>query len=289
MTARVPVVTGVLIAALAAASCGSSSSQSSSPTAPSAPTANAKLAVSQTSYPFPNTFVGQVSTSSSIDVSATGSGSVVISNVTSSNASEFALVNAATCIGTSLSGGAPATCHLTVKFQPTAAGVRSSQLNIISSDGTSVGVAVFGTALSTSSDASGGSGGGGGDAGGSGGGSGGSGGSSGGSGGTSNGGGSFPQPPCVPNFTSSISLSIVNTTSFTILVTADGPTHESASIPSSVVQVIPIQAGNYTLNGQVPGSTNISFVPSTWTMVVGCDYLLNVVAKPLGQFVMTVR
>ena len=185
MTARVPVVTGVLIAALAAASCGSSSSQSSSPTAPSAPTTNAKLAVSQTSYPFPNTFVGQVSTSSSIDVSATGSGSVVISNVTSSNASEFALVNAATCIGTSLSGGAPATCHLTVKFQPTAAGVRSSQLNIVSSDGTSVGVAVFGTALSTSSDASGGSGGGGGDAGGSGGGSGGSGGSSGGSGGTS--------------------------------------------------------------------------------------------------------
>jgi hypothetical protein len=178
-----------------------------------------------------------------------------------------------------------------VKFQPTAAGVRSSQLNIISSDGTSVGVAVFGTALSTSSDGSGGSGGGGGgDAGGSGGGSGGSGGgSTGGSGGTSNGGGSFPQPPCVPNFTNSISLSIVNTTTFTILVTADGPTHESASIGSSVVQVIPIQAGNYTLNGQVPGSTNISFVPSTWTMVVGCDYLLNVVAKPQGQLVMTAR
>jgi hypothetical protein len=255
---------------LAATSACRSGSSSAAPSAPSTST-TAKLAISRNSYNFPNTNVGDTQQSPALDVSATGTGSLTVSSVTSSNPSEFPLVNEASCIGTSLNSST--NCQIAVKFKPSAAGVRTAQVTVAGNDGSNVVVAVFGTGLGSSSS-------GGGDAGGGAGGGGGGGGGSTGGGGSSTSGGSFPQPPCVPNNTQNISLSIVNTTSIVIQVSATGTTRYSQSIdPGHIWALQSLDAGNYTLDGSAPGTPNVSFVPSTWTVVRGCDYLMQVVSK----------
>ncbi|HET9833155.1 MAG TPA: hypothetical protein VFP91_15650, partial [Vicinamibacterales bacterium] len=94
-------------------------------------------------------------------------------------------------------------------------------------------------------------------------------------GGDSGGGdGSFPQAPCVPNTTGGISLNVINSTAFLIQLTLAGPTRVVFAVPPGAIQALAIQAGNYSLSGEAPGSTNASFTPSSWSVVNGCDYLL---------------
>lgn len=263
-------IASCLFIVLATNACRSGSS--ASPSAPPTNTSTAKLAINTSGYNFPTPLlVGDTAQSPAIQVSVSGSGSLTVSSITTSNPTEFQLVNDTGCIGLALTSAAPG-CQIAVRFKPTAAGVRATQILVTGSDGSNAAIAVSGTAFTT------GSSGGGGDSGG------GSGGGGGGGGGGSTGGssgGSFPQPPCVPNNTQNISLSIINTTTIVISVTATGPTPLSAQIDPGHLTVFPsLQAGNYTLDGTAPGTSNAQFTPSTWTVVRGCDYLMNVVAKP---------
>ncbi len=256
----------LLLLPLVGSACRSSSSPSTGGTAPSTTPTIARLSLSRTTYNFPNTVVGDTATSSAIDVSAAGSGSLTVTSITSSDPTEFALPDAANCVGMALS--AATACHITVNFKPAAAGVRTAQITLAGSDGGNVLIAVFGDALAPASS-------GGGSTDGSG--SGATGGGSGGSTGTSS--GSFPQPPCVPNYTQNITLSIVNTMTFSVQVSVDGPTHQTSAIAPFAIQLYPLQPGNYTIGGSAPGSPNVTFSASTWTVVSGCDYLMQVVAK----------
>ena len=66
-----------------AAGCQSKSGQAAiNPAAPTGPFV-ARLAVNQNSYNFPATPIGQVANSPMFDVSATGSGTVVVANIAS--------------------------------------------------------------------------------------------------------------------------------------------------------------------------------------------------------------
>ncbi len=263
---RAPIATW-LLSVLVVSACSGSSGSSNTSTGPSGSPSAAHLTVSRTTYDFPQTPVGDTSTSSTFDVSASGSGSLTVTNVVTSNPTEFSSSDAASCIGMTLTS--TVACHITVKFKPAAPGVRTAQITVSGSDGNNVAIAVFGTASSSDSSGSGGGGGGGGT------------GSGGGSGGSSGGGGgSFPQPPCVPNHTQNISLSIVNTVSFVVQLSVDGPTHQTSAILPSGILVVPVQPGNYTISGSAPASPNVVFTPSTWTVASGCDYLMQVVANP---------
>jgi hypothetical protein len=279
----------IVSAALSLTACQSRSSPaaSSSPTAPVA----TKLAVSQPSYSFPTTVVGQTAQSSPLELSATGGGSLVIANITSSNPAEFTVMDAANCIGVTLVAGS-STCRVSVKFQPAAPGVRSSKIVATSNDGTSVTVDVFGSAIAS---APSGDPGGGGDGGGSGGGGGG-GGSGGGSGGTGSGGGStppgtpagsFPQAPCVPNGTNGIVLTVVNTTPILVQLTMAGPLKVVFSLAPGDIQLGAIPPGNYVFTGETPSSPTSNFIPSSWAMAAGCDYLLQLVTTSRTQIALT--
>jgi len=233
-----------------AAGCQSKSGQAAiNPAAPTGPFV-ARLAVNQNSYNFPATSIGQVANSPSFDVSATGSGTVVVANIASSNPAEFALSNASGCIGMTLQEGSASVCKMSVKFQPTTPGVRSAQITVTANDGSTIAVDVFGSAMGGSS---------------------GDGGSGGGDGG---GDGSFPQAPCVPNTTGSIALNVINSSSFVIQLTLTGPTRLTFAVPPTGIQVLAPQPGNYTLTGEAPGFPNATFTPSSWSIVNGCDYLL---------------
>jgi len=232
--------------------CQSKSGQAAiNPAAPTGPFV-ARLAVNQNSYNFPATPIGQVANSPSFDVSATGNGTIVVANVTSSNPTEFPLANASGCIGMTLQEGSASVCKVSVKFQPTTPGVRAAQITVMANDGSSVLVDVFGSAM-TGGAADGG--GGGGDLGG-------------------GGDGSFPQAPCVPNTTGGISLNVINSTGFLIQLTLAGPQRQTFAVPPGAIQVLALQAGNYTLSGDAPGATNATFAPSSWAVSNGCDYLL---------------
>lgn len=272
MLPRAPFVSGMILV-LAMSACRSGSSASPSGQSPN--TSTAKFATSTNSYSFDTPLVvGDTAQSSAIQVSASGTGSLTVSNITTSNPTEFPLVNEASCVGTTLTSATPA-CQIAVKFKPSVAGVRAAQILVTGSDGSTAAIAVSGTAFTSGSSGSGG------DSSGGGGGGGGGGGTGGSTGGTS--GGSFPQPPCVANNTQNISLTIVNTTTIVIGVTATGPTPLSATIDPGHVTVFPsLLPGNYTLDGIAPGSSNAQFTPSTWTVVPGCDYRMNVVAKPVS-------
>ena len=242
-------------------------SGSSSPAANSSPAASnvvAKIAANQTSYGFPATLVGQTASSPMFELSATGSGSVSVVTVTSSNPAEFVLADG--CAGKTLVAGTSSPCQISVRFQPNTPGVRAGQVIVASSDGGNLALDVFGSAFvnGTSVVGDGGSGGGGG-------------GDSGGSAG--GGGGSFPQAPCVPNSTGSIALSVINTTPLLISVTLSGSTRVTAAIPPGAIQTLAIAPGNYTLSGEAPGTPNSSFTPSSWSVVNGCDYLLQIKAS----------
>jgi len=233
-----------------AAGCQSKSGQAAiNPAAPTGPFV-ARLAVNQNSYNFPATPIGQVANSPSFDVSATGSGTVVVANIASSNPAEFALTNASGCIGMTLQEGSASVCKMSVKFQPTTLGVRSAQITVTANDGSTIAVDVFGSAMGGSS---------------------GDGGSGGGDGG---GDGSFPQAPCVPNTTGGIALNVINSSSFVIQLTLTGPTRLTFAVPPTGIQVLAPQPGNYTLTGEAPGFPNATFTPSSWSIVNGCDYLL---------------
>jgi hypothetical protein len=236
------------------AGCGSQSGQAPiNPAAPSGPFV-ARLAVNQTSYNFPATSIGQVANSPSFDLSATGIGTVVVANITTSNPTEFALTNATPCIGMALVAGSTAVCKMAVKFQPTTPGVRSAQITVTANDGSTVLVDVFGSAMTGGSSSGEGGGGGGGDSG--------------------NGGGSFPQAPCVPNTTGGISLHVINSTAFLIQLTLAGSVRQTVAVPPGAIQVLAPLAGNYTLSGEAPGIANATFEPSAWAVANGCDYLL---------------
>jgi hypothetical protein len=260
MTKRALALSWFVLSFFAAYSCQSSPASSSPP---AAATAAAKLAANQMSYSFPATIVGQVATSPMFELSATGSGSLIVASVTSSNPAEFPLAESG-CIGKTLLAGATP-CQVSVRFQPVTPGVRSAQVMVASSDGNSLALDVFGAAFASGSSANdnGGSGDGGG----------------GGSGGGGGGGGSFPQAPCVPNTTGGIALSVINTTPFLIQVTLAGNTQVTAAVPPGAIQTLAIQPGNYTLTGEAPGSGNAIFIPSSWSVVNGCDYLLHIKAS----------
>ncbi|HUK34619.1 MAG TPA: hypothetical protein VLV86_11940, partial [Vicinamibacterales bacterium] len=157
---------GVWLGVICSVACGHSNPASTSTTAaPSAPAPSAKLALSQSSYHFPDTPVGQGATSPTFNLSATGSGSLTVASVTSSSPTEFPLVNPAGCVGMTLVGGASSTCVISAKFQPVTAGVRSAEITVTSSDGGSIVLDMFGSAFSNGSaggDGGGGGGGGGG-------------------------------------------------------------------------------------------------------------------------------
>jgi len=88
--------------------------------------------------------------------------------------------------------------------------------------------------------------------------------------------GSFPQAPCVPNTTGDITLHVVNTTSFLVQLTLTGPTGVTTSLPQGAMQALALLPGNYTLSGVAPDTTNTRFTPSSWSVVNGCDYLLQI-------------
>jgi hypothetical protein len=238
-------------------------SGSSSPAANSTPAASnavAKIAANQTSYNFPATLVGQTTNSPMFELSATGSGSVTVVTVTSSNPAEFVLTDG--CAGKTLVAGAPSPCQISVRFQPATPGIRAGQVVVASSDGSNLALDVFGSAFMSGGSPAG------------------DGGSGGGGGGDSGGGGgSFPQAPCVPNSTGGIALSVINTTPLLISVTLTGSTRVTAAIPPGAIQTLAIQPGNYTLSGEAPGTPNSSFNPSSWSVVNGCDYLLQIKAS----------
>ncbi|HET9833673.1 MAG TPA: choice-of-anchor D domain-containing protein, partial [Vicinamibacterales bacterium] len=143
MLPRTSIVSWFVLVLAATSACRSGSS--ASPSAPPSTTATAKLAISSNSYNFPNTNVGDTQQSPALSVSATGTGSLNVASIASSNPSEFPLVNEASCIGTALSSSA--TCQIAVKFKPAVAGVRSAQVTVTGSDGSNVVVAVFGTGI----------------------------------------------------------------------------------------------------------------------------------------------
>jgi len=246
--------------------CSGSSSPATNSTPPASNTV-AKIAANQTSYSFPATVVGQTTNSPMFELSATGAGSVTVVTVTSSNPAEFVLADG--CGGKTLVVGAPSPCQISVRFQPSTPGVRAGQVIVASSDGSNLALDVFGAAFTSGGSpiSDGGSGGGGG------------GGGGGDSGGSGSGGGSFPQAPCVPNSTGGIALSVVNTTPLLISVTLNGSTRITAAIPPGAIQTLAIQPGNYTLTGEATGTPNSSFSPSSWSVVNGCDYLLQIKAS----------
>ena len=92
--------------------------------------------------------------------------------------------------------------------------------------------------------------------------------------------GSFPQAPCVPNTTGDITLKMGNATTFPVQVTLTGPTGVTVSLESGAVQSLRLLPGNYTLTGVAPGTTNTVFAPSSWSVVNGCDYVLQIKSSP---------
>jgi len=237
---------------------GHSAPTPGSPSPPSTPATTVRLAVSQTSYGFPATVVGQSAMSPAFELSATGSGSLVVASITTSNPSEFVPTETTICTGTTLVGGSSTPCRISAKFQPRTSGVRSAQITVTSSDGSRIAVDLFGSALEDGSSATspeGGSGGGGGDS-----------------------GGSFPQALCVPNTTHDISLTAINTTALLIQLTFAGTTQLSLTLPPGALQIVPLLPGNYTLSGAAPDAPNTPFRASTWALSSGCDYLLRVAA-----------
>jgi hypothetical protein len=188
------------------------------------------------------------------ELSATGSGSLTVTNVTSSNPAEFVLADGG-CMGKTLVAGT-SPCQIAVRFQPVTPGVRAAQVIVASSDGNTLALDVFGSAFATGAGDGGGSG-----------------------GGDANGGGSFPQAPCVPNTTNNITLSVINTTPVLIQVTLAGATPVSAAVPPGAIQTLALLPGNYTLTGAAPGTANASFQQSSWSVVNGCDYLLQLKAS----------
>ena len=241
------------------AACSANSNPATG-TSPSPPTVSAKLTANQTSFHFPDTVVGQSASSPTFQVSATGSGSLVIASVTSSNPTEFLAASASGCIGMTLAASAGSACGITVRFQPVTPGVRSAQVTIVSNGGDSIVLDVYGSGVV------GGGSGGGGESG------------TGGSAGASAG-GSFPQAPCVPNNTGGISVSLINTTTILVQVTITSSTTQTLPLAPGAIAVIPLTAGNYTFNGTAPNTPNASFIPSSWSVVNGCDYLLSVVTR----------
>jgi hypothetical protein len=260
--------TFVLASSLTACHASSSSPSGNSTT----PAASAKLAVDQPSYSFPTTPVGQTALSTTIQLSATGTGSLVVANVSSSNPAEFAVTDVTNCISATLVGGGPS-CQISIRFQPTTPGVRTSKVVAATSDGGSVTIDAIGNATASGSSGTAGGGSGGDGGGGSGGGGSGGGGSG---GGTASGAGSFPQAPCVPNGTSTTTVTVVNTTSALIQLSLTGPITSVVSLPPGDIQQVPVLPGNYTITGSASVS-NAGFIPSTWSMVSGCDYLAHVV------------
>jgi hypothetical protein len=260
--------------------CSAQSAPTTSPSAPSAPATTARLAVSQTSYGFPATVVGQSAMSPSFELSATGTGSLVVGSIATSNPAEFVPTDTANCTGTTLVGGSSTPCRLSARFQPVTSGVRSAQITVTGSDGSRIAVALFGSALGdgSSATAAGGSG---------------DGGSAGGSGGGGDSapasGGSFPQAPCVANTTHSISLTVINATPYLIQLAFAGPTQQSLSVAPGALQIVPFLPGNYTLTGAVPDTPNVTLRPSTWALSSGCDYLLRATFSPTSASVGFVR
>ena len=253
MTKRALALCSLVLALLPACSGGSSPAASSSPVAANAA---AKLAANQTSYSFPATVVGQAANSPMFELSASGSGSLTVTSVTSSNPAEFALADTGCAGRTLVVGTSP--CQISVRFQPLTPGVRAAQVIVASSDGNNLALDVFGSAFASgSSPTDGGGSGGGGDA----------------------NGGSFPQAPCVPNTTNNITLNVINTTPVLIQVTLSGATPVTSAIPPGAIQTLALQPGNYTLTGAAPGTPNASFSPSSWSVVNGCDYLLQIKAS----------
>jgi len=198
--------------------------------------------------------------SPSFELSATGTGSLVVGSIATSNAAEFVPTDTANCTGTTLVGGSSTPCRVFVRFQPVTSGVRSAQITVTGSDGSRVAVDLFGSALAAGSSAASS-------------GDGGSAGGSGGGGGAS--GGSFPQAPCVPNTTHDIALTAINTTPYLIQLAFAGPTQPALSLPPGAIMVAPFLPGNYTLSGTVPDAPNVTLLPSTWALSIGCDYLLR--------------
>ena len=254
MTKRTFIAAWVALPFFAACS-GSSNPASSSPVAPST---SAKLMANQTSFHFPDTIVGQAAGSPTFQVSATGSGSLVITSVTSSNPTEFVVANPSGCVGMTLPVGGAAACGISVRFQPVTPGVRSAQVTIASNDGSSVVLDVYGSAVVS------GASGGGGDSGG---------------GGGGGGGGSVPQALCVPNNTGAISVSLINTTTLFVQVTITSSTTQTVPLAAGAIAVVPLTPGNYIFNGSAPNTPNASFTPSSWAVSSGCDYLLSIVAN----------
>jgi len=93
-------------------------------------------------------------------------------------------------------------------------------------------------------------------------------------------GGSFPQAPCIPNTTGGIALTMGNATSLPVQVTLTGPTGVTVSLASGDTQTLALLPGNYTLTGVAPGTTNSVFAPSSWSVVNGCDYILQIKSSP---------
>jgi len=273
-------VFAILSLTLPFAACQKSSS-SPAASSPTTPVPSVKLAVTQQSYSFPATVVGQSVQGSTIDLSASGTGSLVLASITSSNPAEFVLSDVANCIGMTLVGGAPSSCHIAVRFQPMVPGVRAAKIVASSSDASNVTIDVFGTAVASQpSGAPPGDGGSGGS------GSGGDGSGGGGSSG-STGGGSFPQAPCIPNGTNGIVFTVINTASQLIQLTLTGPTTITLSIAPWDIQAVAIAPGNYTINGETPSTPTVHFTPSSWSVVAGCDYLGNIVSITQNKLALT--
>src|ERR1051326_1718303 len=120
MLPRKPLVSSVLVLLVVATGCNRATT-STSPSSTTPTTAAAKLSIDRSSYGFPNTLVGDVSQSPTLQVSASGGGSLTVASVTSSNPAEFQLVNDASCVGLTLTASASSMCQIAVKFKPSVA------------------------------------------------------------------------------------------------------------------------------------------------------------------------
>lgn len=93
----------------------------------------------------------------------------------------------------------------------------------------------------------------------------------------------------MPNGTTGIVLTVINTTTVPVQLTMTGPLTVVVSIQPGDIQQVAIPPGNYTFAGGTPSAPDPNFVPSTWAVVGGCDYLSQVVTVSRGQMALTRR
>jgi hypothetical protein len=70
-------------------------------------------------------------------------------------------------------------------------------------------------------------------------------------------------------------------------LTIAGPETLTFSFAPSDILLATVSPGNYTISGDTPSVPNSNFVPSSWALSPGCDYLLKVVFTSQSKLTVT--